>query len=283
MLDAYLARIGFDGPARRDVRTLVGIHRAHMTAVPYENLEIQLGRENVLAEDAFFEKLVLRRRGGWCYEMNGLLTRALHDIGFAVTRVAGAVWRDSLGNEAVGNHLVGLVDLDRRYVVDVGLSDGPLEPFPLQERRWSEGRLEFRLERLPDGWWRFHNHAHGLARNFDFTEEARELPWFQGMCTALQTQESSPFVQYAFAVRRSADGLQALRDTSHFQLSDGEMTTREIDDGADYRAVLGRILGVDLGQEAESLWRRVEPRAAERARRAEGERGAPTGTTSAGD
>jgi len=270
LLDDYLARIGHGGPVRIDVETLSAIHRAHITTVPYENLEIQLGRRNVLAEDAFVEKIVKGRRGGWCYEMNGLLTRALREIGFSVTRVGGAVAREILGEGAVGNHLVGLVDLERRYVTDVGLMDGPLEPFPLEERSWSEGRLEFRLERLEDGWWRFHNHAHGLARSFDFTEEPRALSWYQEMCTALQTQDSSPFVQYAFASRRSASGFQALRDATHFHVRDGELTKREVGSADDYCAVLASILGTDL-DESETLWQRVSARAAERARKAAAE------------
>jgi N-hydroxyarylamine O-acetyltransferase len=272
LLEDYLARIGHDGPLRIDAETLSAIHRAHITAVPYENLELQLGRRNVLSEDAFVEKIVKRRRGGWCYEMNGLLTRALRDAGFSVRRVGGAVAREILGEGAVGNHMVGLVDLERRYVVDVGLMDGPLEPFPLEARSWSEGRLEFRLERLEYGWWRFHNHAHGLARSFDFTEEPRELGWYQGMCSALQTEEASPFVQYAFASRRSASGFHALRDATHFHVRDGELTKREIASAGDYCAVLANILGTDLGREAETLWLRVSERSAERARKAAAEK-----------
>jgi len=269
VLDDYLARIGHLGPVRVDAATLTAIHRAHITAIPYENLEIQLGRRNLLAEDAFVEKIVKRRRGGWCYEMNGLLTRALREVGFSVTRVGGAVAREILGEGAAGNHMVGLVDLERRYVADVGVMDGPLEPFPLEERSWKEGRLEFRLERLADGWWRFHNHAHGAARSFDFTEEPRDLGWYQDMCTALQTQDSSPFVQYAFASRRSASGFHSLRDATHFHVRDGELTKREIASVDDYRAVLASILGADFGHESETLWRRVSERAAERARKAE--------------
>ncbi len=268
VLDAYLARIGHAGPVARDLATLTALHRAHVMAIPYDTLEIQLGRGKALAEDAFVEALVRRRRGGWCYEMNGLLTRVLRDLGFAVTRVAGAVARDQLGERAIGNHLVGLVDLERRWVVDVGLMDGPLEPFPLEARRWHEGPLEFRLERLPDGWWRFHNHAHGLARSFDFTEEPRDLAWYQEMCSALQTQDFSPFVQYAFASLRTANGYRALRDATYLDLANGEMMTREVTDARDYRALLTGILGVDLGGEADALWRKVQPRAAERARKA---------------
>jgi N-hydroxyarylamine O-acetyltransferase len=267
-LDSYLERIGYSGSVGPDARTLCDIHRAHIMAIPYENLEIQLGRENRLSEDAFHAKLVAGRRGGWCYEMNGLLTRSLREIGFRVTRVAGAVAREFRGDASVGNHLVGLVDLDRRYVADVGLGDGPLEPFPLEERSWSEGTLTFRLERLDDAWWRFHNHEHGMARSFDFTEEPRELSWYQGMCSALQTDEASVFVQYAIASRRSESGAQALRDATYLQVVDGALTRRELTDGSEYASLLARILGADLGDDADRLWQRVAPRAAKRAENA---------------
>jgi N-hydroxyarylamine O-acetyltransferase len=264
-LDEYLARINYSDPVRPDFATLVALHRAHLTAIPYENLEIQLGRKNVLAEDAFVDKLVRRRRGGWCYEMNGLLTTVLREIGFNVTRVAGGVSRDVIAEQAVGNHLVGLVDLDRRYVADVGLGDGPLEPFPLEERSWTEGPMNFRLERLDAQWWRFHNHAHGFAPTFDFTEEPRVLGWYQDMCTLLQTADFSPFVNNALVIRRSADGVRALREATHITVANGTKTERPIETRDDYVAVLTELLGTDLGGEADKLWTKVATRVRERA------------------
>lgn len=269
-LDAYLQRIGDSGPLKTDADTLVRIHRAHGLTIPYENLEIQLGRESPLDEASFADKLVGRARGGWCYEMNGLLTMSLRRAGFRVTRVGGAVARNILGDAIIGNHMVGLVDLDRRYVVDVGLGDGPLDPFPLEERAWNEGKMQFRLERLDAAWWRFHNHEHGLAKTFDFTEEPRELGWYQDMSTALQTDETSIFRQYALASRRTPDGFHALRDTTHFDLRDGKMEQTEISDGNRYLAALAAILGADLGDEARTLWEIVDARAARRVRDAAG-------------
>ena len=264
-LDDYFARIDYSGPVRADFATLVALHRAHLAAIPYENLEIQLGRKNVLAEEAFIDKLVRRRRGGWCYEMNGLLTTALREIGFTVTRVAGGVSRDVIAEQAVGNHLVGLVDLDRRYVADVGLGDGPFEPFPLEERTWTERSMTFRLERLDASWWRFHNHAHGFAPTFDFTEEPRGLGWYQDMCTLLQTADFSPFVNNALVIRRSEDGVRALRETTLVTVANGTKTERPIETRDDYVGVLTELLGTDLGREADSLWIKVAARVRERA------------------
>jgi N-hydroxyarylamine O-acetyltransferase len=264
-LDDYFARIDYSGPVRVDFATLVALHRAHLAAIPYENLEIQLGRTNVLAEAAFIDKIVRKRRGGWCYEMNGLLTTALREIGFTVTRVAGGVSRDVIAEQAVGNHLVGLVDLDRRYVADVGLGDGPLEPFPLEVRSWTERGMTFRLDRLDSQWWRFHNHTHGMAPTFDFTEEPRALDWYQDMCTLLQTADFSPFVNNALVIRRSADGVRALRETTYVSVANGTKTERPIETRDDYARVLTELLGTDLGPEADTLWKKVAERVRKRA------------------
>lgn len=264
MLDDYLDRIGHEGPLNTDLATLTAVHRAHITAIPYENLEIQLGRENSLDESAIFAKLVEQRRGGWCYEMNGLLTRALTAIGFETRRVSGAVGRDEQGSVVEGNHLVGLVELDRPWVVDVGLADGPLEPFPLEPRSWKEGALEFRLEQLDSHWWRFHNHAHGLARTFDFNTTPRSLGHFEDMCRFLQTDPSSPFVAFAIASRRRENGFDALRDTTWFHVEDGQLHKQKLEDEAEYGKVLEKIIGTGLGDEAGVLWRQAEQRSAER-------------------
>jgi N-hydroxyarylamine O-acetyltransferase len=186
-------------------------------------------------------------------------------MGFAVTRVAGGVAREFVGDDVIGNHMVGLVDLDRRYVVDVGLADGPLDPFPLEEAEWNEGALGFRLERLDDEWWRFHNHQHGLAPSFDFSEEPRALSWYGDMCTKLQTDPTSIFRQLALACRRNERGVQSLRDTTYIEVVDGDKSQRKIESGDEYASILRRILGHDLGAEAEVLWKKVDARARERA------------------
>lgn len=74
-LSAYLDRIGYTGPVRSDRPTLIALHRAHLLAIPYENLDIHLGRPLTLDEDRIFAKLVEARRGGWCYEAARLRRR----------------------------------------------------------------------------------------------------------------------------------------------------------------------------------------------------------------
>src|SRR6476620_10955856 len=88
---AYLDRIRYAGPTEPTAETLAALHRAHMLAVPFENLDIHLGVRNVLDPDHVFDKVVRRRRGGWCFELNVLFALLLEHLGYRVTRCAAAV------------------------------------------------------------------------------------------------------------------------------------------------------------------------------------------------
>ncbi len=94
-LALYLERIGHGWNLRPDLETLRSLHRAHVTSIPFEALDVQLGLVPSLELDAIFDKLVQRRRGGWCYEMNGLFGAALR--GDRLRRYTPIVRRDAPG------------------------------------------------------------------------------------------------------------------------------------------------------------------------------------------
>jgi N-hydroxyarylamine O-acetyltransferase len=259
-LQAYLDRIGFEGEVRVDAATLAALHRAHLMAIPYENFDVQLGRPVTIDPEAAFEKIVTRRRGGWCYEMNGLFGLALQTIGFPVTRLAGGVVRSLMGEVMVGNHLVLRVELDGRpWIADVGFGDGVLEAFPLAQGPVRTGGFDYRLETLGDGWWRFHNHPLGGAPDFDFQLEAADPAVLREKCLWLQTAPDSPFVQNATAQRHRPGEILILR---------GRILKRVRPDGAQDHLVasadelvdiLAREFDLDL-PEAASLWPRIAAR-----------------------
>ncbi len=139
-LHHYLRRIGYGGPLSVSSQTLHDLHRAHLLAIPFENIDVQRGRTPSLALDDIFEKLVVNRRGGWCFEMNGLFAWALRELGFRVDLLGAAVGRDKRGDAKLMNHLTLLVHLDEPYLADVGFGNGTLTPFPYTRRnvcRWS--------------------------------------------------------------------------------------------------------------------------------------------------
>ena len=258
-LDQYLERIGYGGPIAVDEACLAAIHRHHALAIPYENVDVQLRRPLDLDPARIFDKLVTRRRGGWCYEMNGLLGQALVAVGFRVTRLAGGVMRSITGDMALGNHLVLRVDLDEPWIADVGLGDGALEPMRLEAGPIDQGARSFALETLGPGEWRFRNHEGAIPPDFDFTETPDE-PRLARTCTQLQDDPSSLFRQNLIVMRPVGDA------GTHTLL--GRVYTapgaekRIIGDASELEALLNDVFGID-DAELRALWPAVAARHAE--------------------
>lgn len=252
-LAAYLRRIGFEGVARPDLATLKTIHRLHLLTIPYENLDVQLGRPVTIDPAAAFEKIVGRRRGGWCYEMNGLLGWALGEIGFDVTRVAGSVARAVIGDAQPGNHLVLRIELEGSWLADVGFGDGPIEPFRISPGAFSSHIFRFELDRTADGWWRLINHPRGGAPSFDFRPEAADEAILAERSHWLQTAPQSPFVQNAVVQRQRPDGLAILRGKTLKVLTHDATESRDLASADEYVQMLSEVFGLIL-PEAADLW-----------------------------
>ncbi|MFC4854740.1 arylamine N-acetyltransferase family protein [Actinophytocola glycyrrhizae] len=126
----YLDRIGARRPAAPDVAALRDLHRRHLETVPFENLSIHLGEPVALDEDTLVDKIVRRRRGGFCYELNGAFAALLAALGYDVRLLAASVFGADGTLSPAFDHLVLLVELDERYLVDVGF--GAHSTYPLR-------------------------------------------------------------------------------------------------------------------------------------------------------
>jgi N-hydroxyarylamine O-acetyltransferase len=255
-LQAYLERIGFTGQARPDAATLRALHRAHLLAIPYDSLDVQLRRPVSLDPEAAFDKIVTRRRGGWCYEMNGLFGAVLQEIGFKVTRMAGAAKREVRGDFMKGSHLVLLVEMEDEagpWIADVGFGDGAIEPFPLVVGPMSFEGYDFRLETLDERWWRFHNHELGGAKSFDFIVEPADPAVLQEKCDWLHGAPESPFRQYVICQRFRGDEILQLIGRRLRRVRPGAKDDRLIESAEDFVAMLRDDFTLDL-PEAAALW-----------------------------
>jgi N-hydroxyarylamine O-acetyltransferase len=253
-LGAYFERIGFRQEARPDLVTLKALHRAHLQAVPYENLDVQFGRPLTPDPAEAVEKIVARRRGGWCYEMNGVFGAALTEIGFKVTRMAGAAMRELMGDIMIGNHLVLLVEInDQPWIADVGFGDGCQEPILLRQSAINVGGYAFRLEALDERWWRFHNHEFGGARSFDFVVEPADPDLLAGRCDWLQHDPASPFALNLIVQRFRADTILQLRGRVFRMVTPGGVETRLLGSADELVAVMATEFDLDV-PEAADLW-----------------------------
>lgn len=213
-IQAYLHRVHYRGSVVPTARTLRDLHVAHQLAVPFENLSIFLGEPIVLDEEALFDKIVVRRRGGFCYELNGLFAALLRELGFRVEMLSAGVAHPggSFGPEF--DHMVLLVSLERRWLVDVGFGDSFREPLLLDEsdeqrqngrvfRIASYGPYRTLLRRDGDGDWK---------TRYRFTLQPRQMADYHGMSLFHQTSPESPFTRGRTCSLATLDGRITLRE-----------------------------------------------------------------------
>jgi N-hydroxyarylamine O-acetyltransferase len=256
-VDRYLDRIGISGRPAPTLEGLRILHRAHLRAIPYEDLDVQLGRPVTTEIEPIYEKIVACRRGGWCYEMNGIFGWALGQLGFKVTRSIGAVMREVWGEMAVRNHLVLKVELpEGLHLADVGFGDGPIDPIPVREGDFVSGGFTFNLARVDGDWWRLRHHAFGCAPSFDFKLETVDEGELALKCVEMQTSPMSPFTQNLFCFRFRDGGVQVLRGRVVRIVRPDGFTDRTLDSAEELVRFLDEECGLKM-PEAASLWPRI--------------------------
>lgn len=256
---AYLRRIGFDGNPKPDLDTLKHLHRQHLHSISYDALDIQLGRPVSLDPREAFTKLVQGRRGGWCYEMNGLFAWMLEGVGFKVMRMAGTVMRGPEETNGRGDHLVLLIDLGRPYFADVGFGEGPQEPFPLVPGSFDQQGSTYLVEMLDGGWWRLSNQTLDDAPPFDFRTLPANFEQLEMTNHHLQNDPESPFVLNAIVARGIPDGFEILRGRVLTTVRAPTTEKRLLSTASEYVDVLRDQFGIDL-PEAAGLWPRIVAR-----------------------
>lgn len=250
----YLQRIGYAGTLDPTLETLIALQRAHLFAIPYENLDIHRGGTLSLDIETIFDKLVTQKRGGWCYEMNSLLAWALGELGFDVTLLSSDVVSEMSGDGAGGDHLVLMVELDRPYLVDVGFGNGLLDPIPLEPGTYTQRFLTFHLLNEGDRWY-FQNHPYG-GSGFVFTLQPRTIEHFTARCHYLQTSPESGFVRTTVCHRFTQDGIVTLRGATLRRITEAGVSDEIVDNPATYEQVLNRLFDLRLSG-VTSLWEKV--------------------------
>ena len=257
-LGEYLNRIGFVGRVEPTLECLTQIHRLQAFTIPYDTLDIQLGRVHDRDIARIYDKTIIRKRGGWCYETHVLLNWALCQIGFRSRIVTAGIHREQFGDSKLGNHTAILVDLDKTYLADLGLGDGIRDPVPLSEGTYRQGRLTFSLEKTADNYWRFHNHEFAFPANFDFRDAPLDEVLIDRFSAAYQSGED-PLYHKNLAI-------QIMRPESVICLS-GRVLRHKTPDGTskrlimreEFEEVLGEVFGI-VEKDALLVWPRVEAR-----------------------
>jgi N-hydroxyarylamine O-acetyltransferase len=265
-IKAYLDRIDYRGSLEPTPETLRALHMAHLLAVPFENLNIGLGWPIILDEEALFEKIVLRRRGGFCYELNGLFAALLRALGFDVALLSAGVARAGGGFGPEFDHLTLLVTTHHRpqtkadtqhatrdtqhaiWLADVGFGDSFREPLRFGElgEQWQAGGA-YLIAR--DGEYMVLQRREGDAvwePQYRFTLRPRRYEEFAEMCRYHQTSPESSFTRRRVCTRATPEGRITLSDMRLIITQNGERQEQELADEAEVRAALREHFEVEL-------------------------------------
>lgn len=229
----YLERLGLHTAPPTGLEGLRILHEAHMRSVPFENLDIRAGVPIVLDLDRLFDKVITRRRGGFCYELNGLFAALLTQLGFRVELLSGQVWhgRQRIFGEPY-DHMALRVRLpEGDHLADVGFGDLFLHPLPmLLDVDLRDGPRNYHLVRDVDGHLvlrRWNGRDHGPI--YKFSEAPCELRAFEPMCAWHQTSPTSHFTQRTICTKALPDGRITVTDKRLIMTRNGVREERSLD------------------------------------------------------
>lgn len=262
-IPAYFDRIRYAGSVRPGARSLRALHRHHMLTVPFENLDIGLGRKIVLDTELFIEKVVKRRRGGFCYELNGAFATLLAALGFRVHLLSARVADRNGVPSREFDHLTLYVEsgrarsrvsginshpVEESWLADVGFGDNFLEPLRFGngvEQRDPAGC--FRLVQTPERWRLERRNQEAAWRlQYDFLLKPRRLAEFAGMCRYHQTSRDSHFTRNRICSLATPDGRITLSGMRLIVRSNATREETTLETEAELRSALHRHFGIVL-------------------------------------
>lgn len=245
---AYLARISYRGSLLPALGSLRDLQISHLLSVPFENLSIHADEPILLQERSLFEKIVLRRRGGFCYELNGLFAGLLRGLGFSVSMLSAGVAGTGGGFGPGFDHMTLMVLLEERWLVDVGFGDSFRQPLLLDSRDVQvQGDRSYRID--ADGEYLVLQEREGSSPwkpQYRFTLQPHQLADYADMCHYHQTSPESSFTQGRVCSRATAHGRVTLGDMRLIVTDGQERRERVLADEAEYAAMLASEFGIKM-------------------------------------
>jgi N-hydroxyarylamine O-acetyltransferase len=247
----YLNRVGYKGSVKPTLDVLRRLHRQHMLTVPFENLDIHLGRPIILDTRLFYRKIVEERRGGYCYELNGCFAWLLKRIGFKVSTLSARVARRDGGFTPEFDHMTLLVSLGSRLLVDVGFGDSFTEPKSIDaiDSRIDHGYF-YRVSKK--------NTVRILSRRSDqntswqtqyaFSLRRRRLSEFAARNRYQQTSPDSHFTRQPLISKLTRSGRITLTDSKLITTRNQERVERKLKSRDEFNSLLAKYFQMELGE-----------------------------------
>ncbi|HEX7381464.1 MAG TPA: arylamine N-acetyltransferase [Nevskiaceae bacterium] len=252
-LKRYLQRVGYDGPVEPTLAVLHALTAAHSQSIPFENIDPVLGRPVELEPGHLYRKLVLDRRGGYCFEENGLFLEALTRVGFAVRPLSARVRLGTTDRSEVRmrTHMLIEVALEEgMWLTDVGTGSASLTA----ALRFEADVVQVtphdrrRLVRANDRWYQQVRRGGEWVDVYEFTGE--EMPFIDRVVANwyVSTHPQSPFRHHVSVAIACPDGGRVALSGGRLTVRrrDGSATHRQVAAGREYLTVLREEFGIDL-------------------------------------
>ncbi len=197
-LQAYLNRIDFHDTLSPSKDVLYKLQKHHLLNIPFENLDIHYGTKISLSINDIYRKVVIRKRGGFCYELNGLFHQLLMEIGFNAKLISAQVHTKNGEYSPEYDHITIIVNLENQdFLVDVGFGKFSLEPLKLElNQKIIDSYGEFQFDKYSVDYYRINELKNNdLIPQYIFQNKERELYEFQERCEFHQTNEDSHFTK----------------------------------------------------------------------------------------
>jgi N-hydroxyarylamine O-acetyltransferase len=246
-IQAYLDRIGYHGPLTPTAETLRALQVAHLQTVPFENLSIHAGQPIVLDDESLFGKVVERRRGGFCYELNGLFAALLRALGFQVAMLSARVARADGTFNSDFDHMTLAVTLEERWLADVGFGDSFRDPLRLDVREEQpEGVRAFRIDEGGGHYLLLRRDGPGepWQPQYSFSLQPYEYADYAAMCQFHQTSPDSHFTRQTLCSLATLEGRITLSGMRLITTRGGERNERVLDSEEERTALLRELFGV---------------------------------------
>lgn len=245
----YFERINFSGDPKPDFQTLKGLHFNHLLNIPFENLDIHRGEKIILDPELLFRKIVLNKRGGFCYEMNGLFYGILWEIGFKVKMISARVYD---GNEPgfEFDHMALFVNINgEEFLADVGFGDSFLEPLILEPGMvQKQNSRYYKINNIDKENYIVVGSDDGESFNnmYQFTLIQRDLSDFTNMCNYHQSSLQSHFTQKRICTLAKTNGRITLSGLKFIETKNGLKTETILKNEIEFDEKLNHLFGIYL-------------------------------------
>lgn len=247
-IKAYLNRIGIENIKDPSLKFLKELQNRHLLSIPFEDLDIPDRNRIELDLNKIYKKIIPSKRGGFCYELNGLFYWLLTSLGFNVDMLSARVFnsqKNEFGLEY--DHMTLLVHLDKDYLVDVGFGDSFRRPIEMPDGETEDIIGHYRISKKEDKLFELlKKEENDFSSQYCFTKDAKRLEDYKEMCAFQQDSPTSHFRTRMLCTIATETGRITLSNNSLTITENGIKTKTEFTGDNEFYFLLNKYFGIAL-------------------------------------